>query len=163
MADLLSHLRERALAETNPKLFTVATLTGHAAIAVGPYSIALDNFPARQAGVASALEAAGDAWGDPFDVSRLRREDWDFVKPRSKADEVLSCNNAASSGTARGHQFPMAFLAIAAGMVDHSGRNATQPLPYTHIDIAGSAVVGGDWQHGRPTGAPIVAMLKALT
>ena len=44
--------------------------------------------------------------GDPFEVSRLRREDYDFIRPRSKADDVLSCNNAASSATARGHQFP---------------------------------------------------------
>jgi leucyl aminopeptidase len=56
----------------------------------------------------------------------------------------------------------MAFLAIASGVADHCHRDADQPLPYTHIDIGGSAVEGADWQHGRPTAAPIVAMMRAL-
>ena len=162
LADLLSHLRQQAKSATAPRIFSLATLTGHAVRAVGPYSIALDNRAARKAGVAVSLAEAGDAWGDPFELSRLRREDWDFVKPRSKADQVLSCNNAPSSGTARGHQFPMAFLAIASGLADHSHRDSDKPIAYTHIDIAGSATEKGDWQHGRPTGAPVVAMLRAL-
>lgn len=161
LADLLSNLRVRALKEKHPMLFSVATLTGHAGRAVGPYNIALDNGPAAAHSVATLLSAMGDAWGDPFEVSRLRREDYDFVQPRSKADDVLSCNNLPSSGTARGHQFPMAFLAIAAGLTAH-GSDAKQPLPFTHIDIGGSATEGGDWQHGRPTGRPLVAMLQAL-
>lgn len=161
LADLLSNLRVRALKEKHPMLFSVATLTGHAGRAVGPYNIALDNGPAAAHSVATMLSAMGDAWGDPFEVSRLRREDYDFVQPRSKADDVLSCNNLPSSGTARGHQFPMAFLAIAAGLTAH-GSDAKQPLPFTHIDIGGSATEGGDWQHGRPTGRPLVAMLQAL-
>ena len=74
---------------------------------------------------------------------------------------MLSCNNAPSTATARGHQFPMAFLAIASGL-DHHGRDSDRPLPFTHVDIGGSAVDGGDWQHGRPNGRPVVAMLKAL-
>lgn len=40
MLDPLCELRELAVNETNPFLFTVATLTGHAAMAVGPgYSV----------------------------------------------------------------------------------------------------------------------------
>lgn len=162
LADLLSHLREDALKSASPRLFTVATLTGHANRAVGPYNIALDNGPARAAGVADALSAKGDQWGDPFEVSRLRREDYDFVAPRSRADDLLSCNNLPSSATPRGHQFPMAFLAIASGL-DRHGCDAAQPLPFTHIDIGGSGVEGGDWQHGRPSARPLVAMLAALT
>ncbi len=162
LADLLSHLRVRALEARSPHLFSVATLTGHAHRAMGPYSIAIDNRPARAAGFATRLAEHGDRWGDPFEVSRLRREDWDFVKARSAADDVLSCNNAPSSATARGHQFPMAFLAIASGLAPHCHRDAAPPLPYTHIDIGGSGVEGGDWQHGRPTAAPVVALLRAL-
>jgi hypothetical protein len=26
----------------------------------------------------------GELWGDPFEVTRSRREDFDFVKPRSR-------------------------------------------------------------------------------
>lgn len=161
LADLLSHLRERALRETGPRLLSVATLTGHSGRAVGPYSIALDNGPARALGIAETLGAAGDLWGDPFEISRLRREDFDFVAPRSRADDVLSCNNAPSTQTNRGHQFPMAFLAIAAGLSAH-GANGSKPLPFTHVDIGGSATEGLDWQHGRPTGRPVVAFLAGL-
>lgn len=157
LADLLSHLREAALKAKNPRVFSVATLTGHASRAVGPYPIAMDNGPARALGVASGLAEQGERWGEPFELSRLRREDMDFVKPRSKADDVLSCNNAPSSLTARGHQFPMAFLLLASGLAKHGGDGA-QPLPYTHIDLGGCAAEGGDWQHGRPTAIPLVAL-----
>jgi leucyl aminopeptidase len=161
LADLLSHLRIDAAKADAPRIFSVATLTGHAGRAMGPYNIALDNGPARALRTADTLGAVGDLCGDPFEVSRLRREDYDMVAPRSKADDTLSCNNAASSATARGHQFPMAFLCLASGLAKH-GNDGAVPLPYTHIDIGGSGCEGGDWQHGRPTGKPIVALLEAF-
>lgn len=157
LADLLSHLRDEATSSPSPQLMTVATLTGHAALAMGPYSVAMDNGPARAQGVSAGLQAAGESWGDPFELSRLRREDFDFVRPRSSADDVLSSNNAPSSQTARGHQFPMAFLSVASG-VDRHGGQAQIPLAYTHLDLGGSGCEGGDWQHGRPTAAPVVAL-----
>ena len=58
---------------------------------------------------------------------------------------------------ARGHQFPMAFLSIASGLEAH-GSDSEQPLPFTHIDIAGSGVENGDWQHGKPSAAPVAAL-----
>ena len=161
LADLLSHLRLDAARADLAHLFTVATLTGHAGRAYGPYNIALDNGPARAVAMAESLMAHGDQLGDPFEVSRLRREDFDFVQPRSKADDVLSCNNAPSSATPRGHQFPMAFLCLASGLDKHGGDSAL-PLPFTHIDIGGSGAEGGDWQHGRPSGRPLVTMLATL-
>jgi leucyl aminopeptidase len=161
LADLLSHLRERALGETAPRILSVATLTGHSYRAMGPYNLALDNGPARATGIAALLGSVGDAWGDPFELSRLRREDYAFVAPRSKSDDVLSCNNEPSSATARGHQFPMAFLAIASGL-DRHGSDAQKPLCFTHVDIGGSACEDADWQHGRPTARPLVALLQAL-
>ncbi|MEQ8767060.1 MAG: leucyl aminopeptidase family protein [Planctomycetota bacterium] len=161
LADLLSHLREQALEAESPSLFSIATLTGHSVRAVGQYSIAVENGPARRQGIARRLEEMGDAWGDPFDPSRLRPEDWDFIKPRSRADDVLSCNNLPSSATPRGHQFPTAFLIIASGL-HRNGGDSDQPLPYTHLDIGGSALEGSDWQHGRPTGAPIPALTASF-
>lgn len=157
MGDLLSHLREDALKATNPHLFSVATLTGHAVIAMGNYTAVLDNGPAHANGTAASLCESGDAWGDPCEHSRLRREDYKFVAARTKSDDVLSCNNAPSSGTPRGHQFPMAFLAISSGLDKH-GKDSDQPLPYTHIDIAGSSVEGPDHQHDRPSGSPVLAL-----
>ncbi|WP_026376787.1 M17 family metallopeptidase [Aestuariibacter salexigens] len=156
LADLLSHLREEAVNAVNPEIFSVATLTGHAAIAFGPYTALVENGPALSRDTATHLVAAGEKWADPAEQSRSRREDFDFVKPRTQADDVLSSNNAPSVGTVRGHQFPMAFLAIASGLDQH-GNNSDKPLPYTHVDIAGSGVEKGDWQHGKPTAAPVVA------
>ena len=53
----------------------------------------------------------------------------------------------------------MAFLMKASGLSPH-GSFAQHPLPYTHIDIGGSSVTGGDWQHGTPTAAPVMAMVQ---
>lgn len=160
LADLLSHLREEALRSPEPHIFSVATLTGHSGRAVGAYSSAIDNGPARSAGISELMGRLGDEWGDPFDPQRMRREDWDFVKPRTRADDVLSCNNAPSVSTARGHQFPMAFLALASGLSSHGG-DSEHPVAYTHMDVGGSAMEGGDWQHGRPTGAPLLTLAAA--
>ncbi|MBF7075016.1 leucyl aminopeptidase family protein [Glaciecola sp. MH2013] len=154
LADLLSHLREKAINEINPQLFSVATLTGHAAMAFGPYSALVENKVAKQQGVASALFEQGERCADPVEPSLSRREDFDFVKPRTKADDVLSSNNAPSVTTVRGHQFPMAFLSIASGLDQHQA-SSPHPLAYTHVDIAGSGVENLDWQHGKPTGAPV--------
>ncbi|NVK23915.1 MAG: leucyl aminopeptidase family protein [Gammaproteobacteria bacterium] len=161
MADLLSRLREEALDEVNPVLFTVATLTGHAARAIGPYTALVENGVSKSHGLGHAMETWGDLFGDPCEVSRSRREDYDFVKPRTKADDLLSSNNAASAVTARGHQFPMAFLAVVSGLDKHD-LNSDLPLPYMHIDIAGSGVENGDWQHGKPTAAPVSALYSAF-
>lgn len=157
LADILSHLREEAKDAIAPQLFSVATLTGHAAIAFGPYTALVENGPAIKRNTAQSIIDAGEVWGDPAEQSRSRREDFDFIKPRTKADDVLSSNNAPSVTTARGHQFPMAFLSIASGLDAH-GSNSEKPLPFTHIDIAGSGVENGDWQHGKPTAAPVVAL-----
>ena len=161
MADLLSRLREEAMDEVNPSLYTVATLTGHAARAVGPYTALVENGVSRQLGLGDKIVEQGDLYGDPCETSRSRREDYDFVRPRTKADDLLSSNNAASAVTARGHQFPMAFLSIVSGLDKHD-LNSEQPLPYIHVDIAGSGVEGGDWQHGKPSAAPVTALYSAL-
>ena len=154
LADLLSHLREDAITAINPQLFSVATLTGHAAMAFGPYTALVENKPARDMGIAKQLFVQGELCADQVEPSLSRREDFDFVKPRTKADDVLSSNNAPSVTTIRGHQFPMAFLTIASGLDKHEA-SAKQPLPFTHVDIAGSGIEGLDWQHGKPTGAPV--------
>lgn len=157
LADLLSHLREIANDAREPRILSLATLTGHAARMVGPYTVAIENGPARKHRVAAGLAALGELWAEPFEVTRLRREDFDFVRPQSKADDVLQSNRAASAVTTRGHQFPAAFLAIASGLARH-GLDSKKPLSFTHVDLAGSTVEAGDWQSGRPTGTPVVAL-----
>jgi len=157
MVDSLSHFRAQAKDEINPELFTVATLTGHALLAVGPYTILVANGTASKKGIDAAIANAGELWGDGCQLSRSRREDWEIIRSRSKADDVLSSNNGPSVSVPRGHQFPMAFLSLASGLDEHS-KSSEKPIAYVHIDIAGSAVEGLDWQHGKPTASPILAL-----
>jgi leucyl aminopeptidase len=158
LADCLSHMREVALQEKNPRLMTCATLTGHAHRAVGNYGITLDNGPAFAIGQSVGLQKASLAWGDPFEVSTLRREDYAFIQPKNAAFDVLQCNLAPSSGTARGHQFPAAFLVIASGLEAHGSNSKDKHLPFSHLDIAGNAAEDDDYQFGRPTATPVVPL-----
>ena len=116
---------------------------------------------AKAAKVGSKMVEMGDLIADPCEVSLSRREDYDFVAPKTKADDLLSSNNGASAVTARGHQFPLAFLAIVSGLDKHDIDSDT-PLPYVHVDIAGSGIDGGDWQHGKPSAAPVSTLIKTF-
>jgi len=84
-------------------------------------------------------------------------QDFEFIADHGEVADVLQCNNQASSATARGHQFPAAFLARVSGLDKH-GRDSAQPLQYTHLDIAGSAGELPD----SPTGRPIAALCQML-
>merc|ERR1712050_284181 len=64
MVDVLCRAKELALSDPDPHLFTVATLTGHACLAVGDYSTIMDNGPARAAGTAIKMQEAGEKIGD---------------------------------------------------------------------------------------------------
>lgn len=154
---LFAQMKNRALTMPDPHLFTVATLTGHAWLAVGVgYSIAMDNGPARAVGHAERLKRIGDTVGEPFEVSSIQREDFAAHQGQCLGEDVLQANNQPSSRTPRGHQTPAAFMMLASGLAAHGTRSA-QPLKYTHLDIAGSA---GDVPL-PPTGAPILALVKA--
>merc|ERR1712142_603775 len=158
MADPLHHTLRQALTETNPHIYTVATLTGHAVLAMGhAYSIAMDNGPARGTAHAQTLQEMGHVLGDPWEVSTIRREDYDFVAARNEYEDVLQCNNLPSSRTPRGHQFPAAFMIRASGL-DQYGVHADTPVKYTHIDIAGSS---GQFP-GIPTAAPLLTLAKNI-
>lgn len=164
MSDLLARHRETALQSGQvgrARLFTCATLTGHVVRAYGPYAAALENGPARLLGMGRRLQQAGQRIGDCFEVSTVRREDFDFVAPLSNCEDVLQANKAPSTLTNRGHQYPAAFLMIASGLDKH-GLDAPkeQRLAYTHLDIAGVAEEGGFL--GKATGSPVAALTMAL-
>ncbi len=158
LADVLAALREEAETAVAPALFSIATLTGHAALAHGPYTALVPNGFA--ASIVDALVAAGEAYGDPCERSTLRPEDYAFIVGRSPAEDVLSCNSAPSARTPRGHQFPAAFLDVVSGLrtLNASGKR----IPFVHLDIAGSALRDGGWQTGIPTAAPVLALVHGL-
>lgn len=88
----------------NPHLYTIATLTGHACLAVGEgYSICVDNGPARAEAHSYRLKENSEIVGDPFEISTLRREDFAFHSGQVYGEDVLQCNNLPSSRTPRGH------------------------------------------------------------
>ncbi|PBC33581.1 Putative aminopeptidase W07G4.4 [Apis cerana cerana] len=156
MADALCHIKEMALCSVNPHIFTVATLTHHAILTAGRgYSIAMDNAVARLVSNAEKLQASGETMGDPFEISRIRREDFSFHEGRTEGDDILNSGKDSSGVTNRGHQGPSAFLIMASGLDKHGTRSGT-PLKYSHLDIAPSA---GDIPD-PPTGAPILALAK---
>jgi leucyl aminopeptidase len=82
-------------------------------------------------------------------------QDFDFIDDKSEIADVLQCNRQPSNATARGHQYPAAFLARASGLDKH-GRDSDKPLKYTHLDIAGSAGKLPD----LPTARPIPALCQ---
>ncbi|XP_011290244.1 putative aminopeptidase W07G4.4 [Musca domestica] len=159
MADALCRMKEIAVAENlpDPHLFTIATLTGHAFVAAGEgYSIIMDNSVARAADHARKLQDIGTSFGEPFEVSVIRQDDFDFNTGKVIGEDILQCNNLPSSRTPRGHQVPAAFLMQTTGLDKH-GLESQKPLKYTHLDIAASA-----GEHPKmPTAAPIIALAKA--
>merc|ERR1711997_542733 len=100
-------------------------------MAVGPYTAVMDNGAAKKESFAINLQATGDLYGDMFEVSTIRKEDYEFV-------DVLQCNNAPSTRTPRGHQFPAAFMLKVSGMTSHQV-SSDKPLKYSHLDVAGSS------------------------
>jgi len=136
MCDLIAQAKEEVLARglgEQARLFTVATLTGHAARTYGPYTAALDNTAARRLGVSARLFAASQGVAEPFELSTLRREDFKIVAPTDPEEDCLQANRHPSVATSRGHQYPMAFMITAAGLTPPkkgiSSMHALLPIP----------------------------------
>ncbi|KAH0949198.1 hypothetical protein HN011_006296 [Eciton burchellii] len=175
MADALYYLKEMALCSVNPHLFTLATLTPHARLTVGPgYSIAMDNAVARLTSNAEKLQASGDTMGDPIEISRIRREDFYSHEGRAEGDNVLQASNRRQEDVKRRHQGAAAFLMMASGLEKLLIRDAAETLPhcqrrpstqhgvcscnplkYTHIDLYGHIP---DPHHMLYGGNPLLAM-----
>jgi leucyl aminopeptidase len=176
MTDLLCKCREEVLATRErlggvaaaPKasLFTVATLTGHVIRAYGNYGAAVPNGPAyTELKVPQRLIEAGEQWGDPFELSRLRREDMDMGRARCGMGDVISSNSVSSTMTNRGHMFPAGFMIIASGLEKHGSDQSdpNQRIAYTHLDVAGSAeeAKAPGLSLPRTTASPILTLAGA--
>ncbi|KAJ1915911.1 hypothetical protein H4219_004071 [Mycoemilia scoparia] len=146
-------------------IFTVATLTGHVIRAYGWYGASVANGPARKAGYDQRLAKSGKAWGDPFECSILRRDDFDFIAAKTDREDVYQTNDKASVSTSRGHMFPAAFLIKATGLDQHSLASGPENrIPFIHMDVAGSAEDGIEPGLGLPgiTGSPICVLAGAF-
>jgi leucyl aminopeptidase len=155
MLDPLCEMKERALNEVNPHIFTIATLTGHAVLTVGEgYSIAMDNGPAHRNETGVKLREASEMVGDMVEVSILRREDYDYHRGKSEYEDLRQSGTGSSATTPRGHMRPCAFLIMGSGLDEH-GIDSKNPLKYTHIDMAGAE---GPEFPSVPWGSPVAAL-----
>lgn len=76
----------------------------------------MDNAVARLGSNAEKLQASGETMSDPFEISRIRREDFASHEGRAEGDDILQALNQPSSKLPRGHQGPAAFLIKASGL-----------------------------------------------
>ncbi|KRX87699.1 putative aminopeptidase W07G4.4, partial [Trichinella pseudospiralis] len=155
MLDPLCEMKELAVGEVNPHIYTIATLTGHAGLTVGyGYNIAVCNKPAEMAREDKKLQDAGKAVADMFEISRLRREDFEANRGDSEYEDMKQSNTEPSVRTPRGHTVPAAFLIEGSGLDKH-GADSDQPIKYTHIDMAS----GNGPFPGTPWGSPVAALV----
>lgn len=74
------------------------------------------NGPARTQRVDFNLQHAGDLIADPYEISTIRREDYETISGKSEYEDLLQSTNNPSTQEPRGHQFPAAFLVMASGL-----------------------------------------------
>ena len=161
LADMLALLRDDAAAAGDAVAMSVATLTGHVGRAYGPYAAVMANGAAVEAGWPRRFQEAGEKFGDPFEWSVIRREDYEMIQPKTKGGPIVQCNSAASVNTPRGHQFPFCFLEKTSGFERHDLGSA-EPVPYLHLDVAFSVTHTGGAMDGQPSGSPVPALAGAL-
>ncbi|XP_028391016.1 putative aminopeptidase W07G4.4 [Dendronephthya gigantea] len=150
MGDCLYHMKQEAIGQVNPHIYTFATLTGHCIRTYGEhYSGIMENGPAKNQNICKAFQAAGDAFAEPCEISTMRREDFDATVSKTEYEDYLQDQR----GGYRGHQYAGVFLQRASGLDKHGTDSETQ-LPYVHIDIAGSS---GEYPN-MPTATPLLGL-----
>ncbi|KAJ2261494.1 hypothetical protein GGI01_002243 [Coemansia sp. RSA 376] len=171
MTDPVAECRERIVAaraqgDSKPAaIYTAATLTGHVIRAYGWYGATVANGPARKGGFDRRLAVSGLAYGDPFENSIMRREDYSLVASKTDREDVYQSNAHPSTQTDRGHQYPAAFIIRASGLDKHSlGAGLEAAIPFVHVDIAGSAEDGVEPGLGlcAITGSPVATFAGAF-
>lgn len=78
----------------------------------------MSNGPARSKSIDKNLQDSGHLIADPFEVSTIRREDYENHKGKSDYEDLLQANTKPSVAGAREHQGPAAFLIMASGLED---------------------------------------------
>lgn len=64
----------------------------------------MDNGPARKTGHSRKLQEAGDLIGDPFEISTIRRDDFNCHRGQAEGDDIIQGKSLPSTLTERGHQ-----------------------------------------------------------
>ena len=121
----------------------IATLTGAQVVALGSHASALY---ANDDSLANALSSAGDTAGDRM----WRMPLWDDYQ--SALDSAFADFKNVGSGRAAGSITAACFLS-----------RFTKDYPWAHLDIAGSAYVGGKGSTGRPLPALFEYLIGAAS
>ncbi|CAG5078112.1 Similar to lap-2: Putative aminopeptidase W07G4.4 (Caenorhabditis elegans) [Cotesia congregata] len=157
IADALFHIRKIAVHSVNPHIFTVASVTTYAKLAPGyGYTIAIDNAVARSENNAEKLEVSGDLIGDPFEVSRMRREDFAAHLSSAEGDDIKQSSNVPITRRERCQQSPVAFL-IMTSALDKHGLESEIPLKFTFIGLTSHLSMDRDLSKIYQ-GSPILGM-----
>uniref|UniRef100_A0AC35TP58 CYTOSOL_AP domain-containing protein n=1 Tax=Rhabditophanes sp. KR3021 TaxID=114890 RepID=A0AC35TP58_9BILA len=134
MLDPLTEFREMAVNEVNPHIYTFATLTGHEVMCYGEYAALMDNGPAKASNSSLAMQAVGDEYGQPVEISRIQPED--FTTHDAEFEGADICQLSTKHSPKRGHQGAFCFLARGS-LLDQHQTCDPQPIKYTHVDMAG--------------------------
>jgi leucyl aminopeptidase len=73
----------------------------------------MSNGPARELKIDHSLQQNGEAIGDPYEISRIRKEDYELHKGKTEYEDLTQIQNKKERS--RGHQSPAAFLIM--GMI----------------------------------------------
>lgn len=76
----------------------------------------MSNGPARNQRIDENLQNSGELIADPYEISRIRREDYEAHKGKSEYEDIMQCFTKSGAMTGRGHQGPAAFLIMASGL-----------------------------------------------
>lgn len=76
----------------------------------------MSNGPARSKTIDHELQSSGELIGDPYEISRIRKEDYDHHQSKTEYEDLVQANTKPSVAGARGHQGPAAFLIMASGL-----------------------------------------------
>jgi leucyl aminopeptidase len=73
------------------------------------------NGPAREDNIDREFQSIGELVADPFEISTIRREDYDSIRGMSEYEDVFQCKPSLSPAS-RAHQIAAAFMVISSGL-----------------------------------------------
>ena len=76
----------------------------------------MSNGPSKAKNIEKTLQEIGELIGDPYEISNLRRDDYEAVKRCTEYEDLLQCEYGKK--ISRNHQFAGAFLVVGSGLED---------------------------------------------
>lgn len=106
MSDCLTFLKEHVIARKLPDahIFTMGTMARHARFVAGPtYCVVLDNSVARQISHDRRIQEMGSIYGEPFEISWLRKDEFDYNKGLVNGEDLIQSDCCTHRVTQRQH------------------------------------------------------------